>query len=89
MNKIVIKGKFEVINLKFLKFLEKYKKNNDYKVIFLFNDSKLMSFESRKLLLEEHLQDLKYEIIHNDRKEVTHFICKMWVRRYSTLKLEK
>jgi hypothetical protein len=63
MNKIVIKGKFEIINSKFLKFLEKYKKNNEYKVIFLFNDSKLISFESRKLLLEQHLQDLNYEII--------------------------
>ena len=63
MNKIVIKGKFEVINLKFLKFLEKYMKNNDYKVIFLFNDSKLISFESRKMLLEQHLQDLNYEIV--------------------------
>jgi nicotinate-nucleotide adenylyltransferase len=63
MNKIVIRGKFEIINSKFLKFLEKYKKNNEYKVIFLFNDSKLISFESRKLLLEQHLQDLNYEIV--------------------------
>lgn len=89
MNKIVIKGKFEVINLKFLKFLEKYKKNNDYKVIFLFNDSKLMSFESRKLLLEEHLQDLKYEIIHNARKEVPYLECKKWLRKFFTMKFKE
>lgn len=69
MNKIVIKGKFEVINSKFLKFLEKYKKNNEYKVIFLFNDSKLISFESRKLLLEQHLQDLNYEIVKWDGRK--------------------
>ena len=63
MNKIVIKGKFEIINSKFLKSLEKYKKNNEYKVIFLFNDSKLISFESRKQPLEQHLQNLNYEIV--------------------------
>lgn len=62
MDKIYLSGKFEVISFKFLDFLSKFKKNNDFKVIFLFNDSEIMNFETRKLLLEEHLQDLNYEI---------------------------
>jgi predicted HD superfamily hydrolase involved in NAD metabolism len=68
MDKVYFAGKFEVIDFKFLKSLYKYKKNNEKEVIFLFYDSELISFEDRKKLLEEHLQDLNYKIYDYNKK---------------------
>lgn len=59
---IYFTGKFEIISNKFVNFLQKIKKNNNIKVIFLFNESNIMTFEERKTLLEQHLHNLKYEI---------------------------
>ena len=69
MDKIYFIGEFEAVSLKFIDSLQKFKKNNDKKVIFLFNDSKIMSFEERKSLLEQHLQGLNYEIVRNKNPE--------------------
>ena len=67
MDKIYFKGKFEVINNKFLKIIEKLKKNSDKEVIFLFYESNLIPFEDRKRLLEQHLLGLKYQIWEGDK----------------------
>ena len=63
MNKnIYFAGKFETISIKFANYLQKLKENNENKVIFLFYESDIISFEDRKRLLEEHLQGLNFEI---------------------------
>lgn len=59
---IYFTGKFEIISNKFVNLLQRIKKNNNIKVIFLFNESNIMTFKERKTLLEQHLHNLKYEI---------------------------
>lgn len=69
---IYFTGKFEIISNKFVNLLQRIKKNNNIKVIFLFNESNIMTFEERKTLLEQHLHNLKYEIHEeNNRARLT------------------